>query len=190
MRKIILNIHMYGGLLACGYLIVLGISSLQFSHHFFPDTPGKTTWERDIAPLNATAAVAAGEQARSELGLFGWVNARTAKLKNGDLTFTIDRPGRQYAIAVSAAGHAKVDEQRRTPFIMTALHGMESVPGSKLMSVWGVYTEFASFFGIGACLSGIYLFASTKRDRKAALIVLAISTVLAVGGMTFFYFNG
>ena len=34
MRKWMLNIHLYGGLLCAPYLIIFGFSSLQFNHHF------------------------------------------------------------------------------------------------------------------------------------------------------------
>ena len=33
-RKILLKIHLYGGLLVFPYLIIFGLSSLNFNHHF------------------------------------------------------------------------------------------------------------------------------------------------------------
>ena len=44
MRKWLLNIHLYGGLLCSSYLLLYGVSSLYFNHEFtssqpFPEQP-------------------------------------------------------------------------------------------------------------------------------------------------------
>src|SRR5690349_8218395 len=117
MRKALLYLHMYGGLIAAVYLILLGISSLQFQHHFLPDGPPATTWERSITPpptdanLPTKAAVV-----RDQLGLMGkFFNARDTK---DGFRFDLYRPGRGYVINVSAAGAAKIEERRLTSNIV------------------------------------------------------------------------
>jgi hypothetical protein len=50
MRKWMLRLHLYLGLVCSGYLIVFGVSSLNFNHPFEFTKPGteKVTWERTI----------------------------------------------------------------------------------------------------------------------------------------------
>lgn len=48
MRGLILKIHMYGGLFCASYLLILGLSSLNYNHHFGPPTNEKVTWERSL----------------------------------------------------------------------------------------------------------------------------------------------
>ena len=86
MRKLILNLHIYGGLLCFSYLIIFGVTSLNFNHPFaFTTAKAKpTTWEQTIAlpdlprvtaDMTGEQRVAAKAQAnhaiRKALGLFG-----------------------------------------------------------------------------------------------------------------------
>ena len=188
MRKTLLYLHMYGGLIACVYLILLGISSLQFQHHFLPDTPPPTRWERDIPPPAGDDAAAKAAAARDALGLMGKAfNPRDTK---DGFRFDLYRPGRNYAIEVSAAGHVKVDERRATANIVAALHGMTSVPNSRFLTAWGVYTHIVTIFGILAAISGVYLFASVRRDRIPALITLGVCGSIGAAWMFFLVYHG
>jgi hypothetical protein len=189
MRKTLLYLHMYGGLIAAVYLILLGISSLQFQHHFLPDASPPTRWERVITPPPADADLPTKTATvRDELGLMGkFFNARDT---NDGFRFDLYRPGRSYNISVSSTGTAKVDERRTTANIVTGLHGLTTVPNSRFMTAWGVYTHFATIFGILAAVSGIYLFASVKRDRFPALITLGVCGVLAGAWMIFLVYHG
>jgi hypothetical protein len=189
MRKILLYLHMYGGLIAAVYLILLGISSLQFQHHFFPDAGPPTTWERDVPVHESTTLTP--EYVVDQLGLMGKVNRNSYREdKDGTARIDLYRPGRSYAISYTSQGHVKVSERRNTWNIVTALHGLTSVPNSRFMTAWGVYTHFATIFGILAAISGIYLFASVKRDRIAGLITLGICGVLAGAWMIFLVYHG
>jgi len=102
-RRLILNLHMYGGLLCCGYLILLGFSSLQFVHHFLPDPPAAAVWERDLVVPGEGEPKTRGEAVRDSLGLFGSVR-NASVTKQGNLRFVLSRPGRNYVIASQANG--------------------------------------------------------------------------------------
>src|SRR4051794_19631564 len=87
MRKVILNIHMYGGLLCFSYLIIFGISSLNFNHPF-AFTRAKfepTVWEKPVElhdlprvtpempnEQRVKAKADANNIVRRALGLFGY----------------------------------------------------------------------------------------------------------------------
>ena len=119
MRKLILNLHIYGGLLCFGYLIVFGVSSLNFNHRFaFTTARGDTvTWQQQVSlpdlprltsDMTGDQRVAAKAEAnnavREALGLFShqrpwqqsWWDADDASHYHASLT----RPGVDYEVDV------------------------------------------------------------------------------------------
>ncbi len=166
MRKWILRLHLYGGLLCSSYLLLFGISSLLFNHHAdFANPKGQTTtWERDVTPGNSVGDAAEAKSVHHELGLIGWAYAEHRE-RNGDLVFTASRPGKLYHIRVSEGGtHATVQETRVGAWeVVRGLHGLEELPNSRFMSIWGLYTELCTFVVLFAAVSGVYLWATTRR---------------------------
>jgi hypothetical protein len=96
MRKWLLNIHLYGGLICAPYLIIFGFSSLHFNHHFgFAEAELKSIeWQ---APLNTQPDKddnAMAEAVRNDLGLMGWTLPWKMKREpSGDVEFDLERPG-------------------------------------------------------------------------------------------------
>ncbi len=191
LRRLLLNIHMYGGLLVSGYLIVLGVSSLNFNHHFLPEPSPPVSWSADVAAPTVAGESLQPESIRDQLGLFGSVGKQSIKTSSaGLLTFTIYRPGRTYDVSATPTGHIDVKETRATWFLLQAMHGSKGSPGSTWMSIWGVYTEVTTAFGMIAIVSGIYLFTSTRRDRKAGLLILLVTTGVSLAAMAYMHFHG
>jgi hypothetical protein len=192
MRNALLKIHMYGGLVAAVYLTLLGISSLQFQHHFLPEASPPARWERDIAPPAGDAdAVARARAVRDALGLMGNVNPWNVRDGgDGGVRFDLYRPGRHYTIDVTPAGHVTVDERRNTAGVVGALHGLTSIPNAPFLTVWSIYTHVVTVFGIVAAITGVYLFASVKRDRVPALITLGVCSTVAAAWMILLVYHG
>ena len=187
MRKWVLRIHLYFGLLCCPYLIVFGISSLNFNHPFEFTRPAenRVTWERNVQLPPVTADnEAVSEAVRDALGLIGWTipweTHRDAD--SGNLHFGLARPGKHYTIHVlRESGGVRVDERREGYWtVLRHIHGNKGVPRSRLMSVWGGYTELCTQFVLFAAVSGVYLFAARKRERLLGFGVLGVATVLSL----------
>ena len=156
MQRIVLNLHIYGGLLCFSYLIVLGVSSLNFNHPYaftraksepvqwdaavgLPDLPRTTTnmtGEQRIA-----AKAEANHAVRRALGLFGhqrpwkesWWDERDPNHYHASLT----RPGAEYEVDVHLAQRiVKVSETRTSTWrVIEGLHGLHGeMPGSAFVS--------------------------------------------------------
>ena len=196
MRKWVLRLHLYLGLLCSGYLIVFGVSSLNFNHPFEFTKPGteKATWERTIAlPPASSDNTAESEAVRDALGLIGWTLPwETRREANGDLRFGLARPGKHYLIHVLRGdGIVRVEERHEGYWtVVRHIHGNKGVPGSRLMSVWGAYTELCTFVVLFAAGSGVYLFATRRKDRRAAWVVLGASTALSLAFMLYVRYGG
>lgn len=190
MRKWLLNIHLYGGLLCAPYLIIFGFSSLEFNHHFAFVTPKPhpSKWEASliVGPLTNNDALA--ESVRDSLGLMGWpLPWRTKRDSAGDLEFDLERPGKSYTIRTELKEHRARVEERSKGFwqVVTSLHALGAIPNSRFAPWWGGYTEVCTGFVLFASASGIYLWVNSKRERRWGVISLLVATVLSLGLMAF-----
>ena len=197
MRRWLLWIHLYGGLACSAYLIIFGLSSLEFNHHFAfaqpPVSPDTVHWERSVASVPAGNKDKAAEALRDQLGLmWGPLPWETRRDPDGSLSFSMDRPGKHYRVDAHAAdGRVKVEEQR-TGFwsVVMSLHAPTGLPNSRLIPWWGVYTEFCTAVVIFSAASGIYLWWKARRDRRAGLLTAAAGLVASLGFIAFVVLHG
>jgi hypothetical protein len=199
LRKIILNIHTYGGLLCFSYLILLGISTLNFNHPFsFTKPPGSTqTWAQNMALPTLQKTDGAPEPRASQirkqnnlavlhaLGSFGgpssttqgqWIDADTYHAH-------IIRPGKEYDVdARPASGTATITQTRSNIWaLIRDLHGLsETYPESPLATTWGWYTNLSTIVVIFAGISGVYLWTARRRERRLGLTLLGAAGVVSL----------
>jgi hypothetical protein len=169
-RRIILNVHIYSGLLCFSYLILFGISALNFNHRFaFTKSPASvTTWTQPMAlpalDRNDGEAVRVrrenNEAILRALGSFtlsnpnvdgGWTDADTYHAR-------FLRPGKQYDVDVHVSRGTATITQTRASFwtLVRDLHGAYAVyPESLLASSWGWYTNLCVFVVVFGAISGI-----------------------------------
>lgn len=195
-RRWLLNIHLYGGLISCWYLLIYGVTSLDFNHPgLLPNPRGeKVKWERPLAIPNLADNAKLGEAIRDQLDLIGWVIPWNMRRDDaGNLQFELSRPGKNYVIATDrAAGLVRVEEQRAG--LRSALHFLhgstEGVPGSGFMNAWSLYTEATTWLVLFFAGSGVHLWARRERERQFALSVLLGSLAVSIGLMAYLYFIG
>jgi len=209
LRKIILNIHIYGGLLCFSYLILLGISVLNFNHpfSFTKPTASVTTWSQPIAPSallrtegktnpealnilrqnNSAILHALGSFAAPSPTADGaWIDADTYHAR-------FARPGKAYEIDVHPSHGSATITQTRTGFwtMIRDLHGSSTVyPDSILASSWRWYTDLCTFVVVAAGISGVYLWTGRRRERRIGLIMLGAAGALSLALMLFITFHG
>ena len=187
MRKWVLRIHLYLGLICSSYLILFGVSSLNFNHPFAFTKPAeeRVTWERELAlpPVSSDDAIES-DAVRDALRLVGWTIPweMTRDAVTGDLHFGLARPGKHYAIHVRRAeGRVSVKERREGYWpVLRGLHGLHGVPRAPVATVWGWYTELCTAFVLFAAASGVYLFAARKRERWIGFAVLGLAVALSL----------
>jgi hypothetical protein len=195
MRKWILNLHLYGGLICAPYLIIFGFSSLHFNHHFsFVNTDSKTIeWNAPLSIESGADAEAVGRSVRDSLGLIGWpVPWRSKRGVTGDWEIAIERPGKSYVIHTRSSEHqARVEERRKGVWqVINSLHALRDVPNSSYAFLWGIYTEVCTWFVFLAAVSGVYLWANSRRERRAGAITALAAGLTAIALMGFVFFRG
>jgi hypothetical protein len=188
MRKWLLNLHLYGGLLCAAYLLVFGFSSLHFNHHFAFAQPPKDTatrsWEAPLPAPLLPDNTAAAERLRDQLELKGWpLPWETRRDADGTLHFPMERPGKRYQFHASpATGTVQVEEHAKGFWpVVVSLHALHGLPGAPPVTAWGIYTEVCTAFALFAAASGVYLWWASGRDRRAGLVVGLAATALSLG---------
>lgn len=196
LRKALLNVHLYLGLFCCPYLVIFGFTSLAFNHPWLMpkgESP-PTKWERKVAFADGAEDLKVAELVRDQLGLFGWVPRWAInRTKESILKFELTRPGKRYLIELNPAnGMAQVAEYR-TGFatVLHFMHGSNgAIPNSRFARVWGFYTDVTTWFVFFALGSGVYLWATRARERRAGWILFASSLAASLGMMAYAYFIG
>jgi hypothetical protein len=192
----LLNLHLYGGLVTCWYLLVYGVSSLTFNHPWLiPDAKGaKRTWEKPLALPDEPDDLKLAERVRDELGLIGWTPPwEMRRDAEKELHFENTHPGRKYRLHVDrSAGLVRVEEQPQglRPVVL-ALHGLsEPVPNAGYLQGWSFYTEATTVFVLFAVGSGIWLWAWRSQEKRMAFAILIGSAAASLGFMAWVHFVG
>lgn len=177
MRRWLLNVHLYGGLLCSGYLLVYGVSSLLFNHSIDRLVGLASVREWTASTAVPTGDAAPGTQARQvadELRIAGRIPTESPRHEEaGDLRFIIQRPGRSYAIRVDTTGLATVIERRFRPAaILTGLHDARPEPTSAVLTSWWWYTHVTVAFLLYLAGSGVVIWVITRRPRVAGWLML------------------
>ncbi len=211
-QKTILNVHIYGGLLCFSYLIIFGISSLNFNHPlaFTRAKQEPTTWEHrvhlpDLPRPSATMTgerrvatkAAANHAVREALGLFGhqrpWAESWWDPEDPNHYHASLVRPGVEYEVDVFIDRElARVKETRTNAWmVMKGLHGFHgNMPGSAFVETWGWYTEFCTFVVLFASASGVYLWTRRKNERRVGFVLISAAATCSLALMLYLTLHG
>ena len=212
LRKFILNLHIYAGLLCFGYLIVFGVSSLNYNHPLaftrargeprrweqpisVPDlprlTPGMSGEQRVAAKAEANHAV------RRALGLFGhqrpWQQSWWDEKDANHYRASLVRPGVEYDVDVHLDRNVAVVTETRTGAweVVARLHGQHGeMPGSAFVSTWAWYTEFCTLAVVFAGASGVYLWTRRRNERRIGYALLGGAGALSIALMLYLTLHG
>lgn len=180
MRRWMLDLHLYLGLLCLPYVVVLGASAFLFVNELRLTTSTRET--RHVAALQGGDAMQDALRVQRELGLRGILRAdNVRRTERGGLWMRWHRPGRGYEARVAADGSAEVATENATVFgVLTALHGSTAHWGSWWADGWALYTELATWALGFSIASGSWLAFSRLSGRGLALAALGLGTVISL----------
>jgi hypothetical protein len=181
MRKWILRVHMYGGLLLFGFIVVFAFSAICFNHDpsFMNSGRTESRWTHSIsAPPQPDPWVYAAA-VQDELDVTGRI-LHPVFSKQGDLKFDVAAPGRRYTIRVS---HSSADiYEYREGWIATLveLHGVRPTTRSLVLKAWAWYSAIGALALVGSGVTGVYLWASRPRERIIGWSLLGGATLVSL----------
>ncbi len=183
-RDLLDKFHVYGGLFIAGYLIILGISSLHYQHHFnLSENESKKLWQQDIRMPVIEDNLAYKLAVRDSLGLFGYTPWwEDYKDDNGIHHFMITRPGKKYWVEVPAGGTTFKVEETRTGFldVVMALHGLTGgeLKGPVFISVWKAVAQIMNVvFLLVLCITVYFWFIRSFRTYRGWLFAGLFASV-------------
>lgn len=169
MRRWLLDLHLYLGLLCLPYVVVFGVSSILLNHGVRSETT--TEWQREIAAPSAESDSARATATLDALALTGSVQAHTVKRDGaGGLRFKAIRPGRSYQVELAASGQVSVRETGGGMLeISRDLHGLHDTQSSRWSLSWALYTELATAVLLFSIASGVVLIWPRRGERAFGL---------------------
>lgn len=180
MRRWILDLHLYLGLLCVPYVVVLGSSAILRNHDL--GSSERTEWSASVGLPDLASPVQQAAAVQVALGITGKLRSQTAKhTAEGALQFQVVRPGRSYRVEVSANGAARVSESNGgLAGILRGLHGFGDRTGPLWTLGWSLYTDFAAGGLLLSIGSGAGLVLSRAPARTRGLAAGLLGTVVVV----------
>ncbi len=176
LRRVLLSLHLYLGLLMAPYLLVYGVSTWLLNRDGpAEDAAPAHTWSAAVDVTPAPDDRATAERVRDALGLFGHVPPWRVEAGEDALRFVVSRPGRLYHLRYAPAeGRVEVETlDKGLGAVLKGLHGLHVLPGSRWVASWALYTEL-SVVALGLMVvSGLWLDARRWRRRPGAALGLA-----------------
>lgn len=196
MKKILLQLHLYGGLACAAYLVVFGLSSLNFNHHFgwMEATNAETRWERQITLPDIAEQQPLAEAIRDSLDLFGWTPPWNLRMDADTFHCRVVRMGKEYHLRVAnATGSVQVKEITKGFWpTFNGLHFLgEHIPNAPwLVSSFPYYQDFTVFVILFSVVSGVWLWSRKKSERKTGLWLIFGLTGVSLLFMVYLWLVG
>ena len=196
LRKWVLKIHLYGGLLCFWYLIIFAVSSLQFQHHFKfmnPELSDEENLEKKLIVPESENVTVFAQNIQNELNLAGWyLPWETFRDSSGIIHTQIQNPKAQYLITYdplsSTASIIKRNKGLLVP--INSLHGFTGMPNAPLMVFWKIFTYICLIVVVFSIFSGIWLWADSNADKLIGLLTVSGIIILSLSLMIYVYLNG
>lgn len=196
-RKLILKVHLYGGLLCFWYLILFAVSSLHFHHHF--DFMQERSVEPESQQIHLPVKLSADNDElainiQNGLNISGnhlpW---KTNRDSTGVFYTQIENMKTRYHIKYeslsSTAFVTKTDKGLWSVF--NALHGLyEKMPNAPFLIFWRIYTYICLSVVVFSAISGIWLWATRGREKFIGWIIVFVIMALSMTLMITVYLRG
>jgi hypothetical protein len=184
MRRRLLDLHLYLGLLCLPYVVVFGVSSILLNHRIRYET--KSEWQAQVAPLGAERPIVEADRVWYALDRSGRVQSWTVEMGDtAGLRFQATRPGRGYQVVASSDGHVSVVESDYGVLgTLRDLHGLSDRYNSFWVLGWSVYTELTAVTLVASLVSGTILMLRRGDGRSRGLWaggVIAAAAALIAG---------
>ena len=196
MQSLLRKIHIYGGLACFWYLIILGISSLNFNHDFdFMEQPGESIhWQQQSMVLDPEYDdMKLAETIRDSLSLMGWPFPwEMWRDSTRSLHFAMEQPAKRYAVTYDFLEHTVnvTETDRGFWHVFNSLHGAGAIPNGPFTKLWQWYTRATVLTVILSIVTGLYLWIKSNGDKKTGLLFVLASTSGAILWMIKLYFLG
>ena len=190
------DLHLYVGLFISPLLLVFAVSVFFLVHAWIPGalqqpstrTAGDLSIPAGVDLLNGREQVNALRGVLDQLGVHGEVNFVRRIPKENRLIIPVIVPGREVSVDLNLATRSAVVTERSTGAASAVVY-LHKMPGQHnaairgnwvYMRVWKWLADGAVYLALFLSISGIYLWAVLRAERRIGL------SLIAAGAVSFF----
>jgi hypothetical protein len=191
------DLHLYVGLFISPFVLVFAISVFFLVHAWVPGAGGETNTTtvsglklpHNLEQLSGREPIAALHTTLDQIGVTGEVGFIQHVPKENRLIIPVTVPGRETTVDIDLqARNAQVT--RRQTGIWDALVVLHKSPGPHLagirmnwylMRVWRWLADATAYLLFFISISGIYLWAVLRAERRIGLVLVAVGAVSFFG---------
>lgn len=192
------DLHLYLGLFFAPFVVAFSVSVFFLVHAWLPGADAAAGAPRVVTGLRlpggveklpARERVEALQQALAGAGIAGEIGFVRHNVKEARLGMSVTVPGREKDVEIDLATRTATVEERETG-VWDALVYLHKAPGPHLvdlrknwwpMKAWAWLADGTAYLIFFITLSGIYLWAVLKAERRAGLMLLAAGAATFVG---------
>jgi hypothetical protein len=132
------------------------------------------------------------EAIRDSLSLMGWPLPWEMWRDSAALHFAMEQPAKRYFITHTFASNTTRIVANNKGFwrVFNSLHGAGYVPNGSFTTLWHWYTGITVMVGILSIITGLYIWITSKEEKKWGLIMLGLSIAVTFGWMIKIYYWG
>ena len=173
------DLHYYFGLFLSPYVLVFAVTTILLNHSW---KAGEPEVQKSTSPVELAEGVEASQQGRhvlDQLNLAGEIGLSRRNARENKLDIRATKPGYNVRVQVDLATKMAEIEERRQGFL-NALVYMHFNPGPHRVrgvnwffsKVWGWLADTVVYLLFFISISGIYMWAVIKAERKIGLILI------------------
>ena len=194
------ELHLYLGLFVSPFVIVFALSAVFLVHAWVPASSApperRTATDVPIPPdfekLKGREQLAAARAVLDRLGIHGEIGFIRQFPRDRRVLLPVTLPGRETTVELSLATRSAVISSHptglgdATVFLhkMPGPHNVSLRGNSGFMRVWRWLADASVYLVLFLSLSGLYLWAALKAERRAGLALLAAGAV-SIGGLVY-----
>jgi hypothetical protein len=194
------SLHLYLGLFLSPFVLVFAISVVFLVHAWVPGA-GATAEKRtvtdlilppDFEKLKGREQLAAAHTVLARLGVHGDIGGVRQIPRDRRFVFTVGLPGRESSVDLNLAQRTAAIATRQTGgwdatvylHKMPGPHNVSVRVNTTFMLVWRWLADATVYLLLFLTVSGVYLWAVVKAERRAGLALLAAGAV-SFGGIIY-----
>lgn len=183
--KIIDKIHVYSGLISSVYLLIVGISVLNFQHKFLPEKETKVIeYSQEISFDKTLKIDSLARFVSAQLKIKGHLPPWDFRQdKTGKVIFKIHRPARIYEVSLNR--NSNLVNIREIHFsigrILRALHfgSIKNKLGDPMLDIWSWFTQISAWSALVAIFTSMLLWFKRSVKNQAQWIIIVLSGILS-----------
>ncbi|MBI5767671.1 MAG: hypothetical protein HZA93_07735 [Verrucomicrobia bacterium] len=194
------DLHLYFGLFVSPFVLVFAVSVVFLVHAWLPK-PGAAPAKRtvtditlpaDFESLKGPAQLAAAHAVLAHLGVQGEIGFVRQLPRERRFVFPVSVPGRETTVDLNVAQRTATLSTRTTGLWDATVY-LHKMPGphnvairgnAAFMRVWRWLADATVYLLLFVSLSGVYLWAVLKTERRIGLVLLAAGAA-TFGGLVY-----